>query len=213
MAELKSFASLSSTLLARKGSAKPAMRPQGWGQGMGLEDLGWNDMGGGSTPSVAAVPDFDDRPEHVPSSIAALTPAPRSTAPVELEPVPSPVVEQQRVIEASFAEPAPEPEPAPEAVQVEPEPEPAAEPVLAAPAKAKVVALPPRPRQAAGSKSKAAFTLRLEADRHLRLRLACAVTHRSAQQLVTDALDAFLATLPELDAMAGHLPTSAGKRS
>jgi hypothetical protein len=211
MAELKSFASLSSTLLARKGSAKPAMRPQGWGQGMGLEDLGWNDMGGGSTPSVAAVPDFDDRPEHVPSSIAALTPAPRSTAPVELEPVPSPVVEQQRVIEASFAEPAPEPEPAPEAVQVEPEP--AAEPVLAAPAKAKVVALPPRPRQAAGSKSKAAFTLRLEADRHLRLRLACAVTHRSAQQLVTDALDAFLATLPELDAMAGHLPTSAGKRS
>jgi hypothetical protein len=211
MAELKSFASLSSTLLARKGSAKPAMRPQGWGQGMGLEDLGWNDMGGGATPPVAAVPDFDDRPEHVPSSIAALTPAPRSTAPVDVEPVPSPVVEQQRVIEASFTPAAAEPEVEVEAVQAEPEPAP--QPVLTAPAKPKVVALPARPRQAAGSKSKAAFTLRLEADRHLRLRLACAVTHRSAQQLVTDALDAFLATLPELEAMAGHLPASAGKRS
>jgi hypothetical protein len=211
MAELKSFASLSSTLLARKGSAKPAMRPQGWGQGMGLEDLGWNDMGGGSAPSVAAVPDFDDRPEHVPSSIAALTPAPRSTAPVEVEPVPSPVVEQHRVIEASFAESAPEPELVAEAVQAEPEPAPEVAQVEAP--KAQVVALPPRARQAAGSKAKAAFTLRLEAERHLRLRLACAVTHRSAQQLVTDALDAFLATVPELDAMAGHLPASGRKRS
>ena len=212
MAELKSFASLSSTLLARKGSAKPAMRPQGWGQGMGLEDLGWNDMGGGSTPAVAAVPDYDDRPEHVPSSISALTPAPRSSVPLaEVEPVPSPVVEQQRVIEASFAEPAPEP-----VAEAEPEPVAEAAPAPAeqvAPRQAKVVALPPRPRQAAGAKSKAAFTLRLEAERHLRLRLACAVTHRSAQQLVTEALDSFLATLPELDAMAGHLPASAGKRS
>ena len=209
MAEPKSFASLSSTLLARKGSAKPAMRPQGWGQGMGLEDLGWNDMGHGQAPAPASVTQFDDRPEHVPSSIAALTPAPRSTVPLaEVEPVPSPVVEQQRVIEASFSEPAREPE-----VVSAPEPAPEPEPVRAEPPKAKVLALPPRPRQAAGSKGKAAFTLRLEAERHLRLRLACAVTHRSAQQLVTDALDAFLATLPELDAMAGHLPASAGKRS
>ncbi|HEX8442491.1 MAG TPA: hypothetical protein VF631_02465 [Allosphingosinicella sp.] len=199
MAEPKSFASLSSTLLARKGSAKPAMRPQGWGQGMGLEDLGWNDMGQGPAPAHAYVPQYEERPEHVPSSIAALTPAPRSTTPVTvIEPVPSPVVEQQRVIELSFAESAPEPEPTP---------------VPAEPTKAKVVALPPRPRQSAGAKAKAAFTLRLEAERHLRLRLACAVTHRSAQQLVTEALDTFLATLPELDAMAGHLPASAGKRS
>src|SRR3954471_7098528 len=51
----KPYASLSSGLLARKGGAKPAMRPQGFnsfangglGGGMGgsLEDLGWNDMG------------------------------------------------------------------------------------------------------------------------------------------------------------------------
>ena len=39
---------------------------------------------------------------------------------------------------------------------------------------------------------KAAFTLRLDAERHLRLRLATAVTGRSAQQIVTGALDALL---------------------
>ena len=44
--EPKPFASLSSGLLARKGGARPAMRPQGFGQiGGNLEDLGWNDMG------------------------------------------------------------------------------------------------------------------------------------------------------------------------
>ena len=47
MAEAKPFASLSSGLLARKGAARPAMKPQGFGQmgGVILEDLGWNDMG------------------------------------------------------------------------------------------------------------------------------------------------------------------------
>ena len=57
MNESKSFASLGATLLARKGGAKPAMRPQLAMGGMGggaqaaqaiaddLEDLGWNDMG------------------------------------------------------------------------------------------------------------------------------------------------------------------------
>ena len=47
MADPKPFASLSSGLLARKGAARPAMRPQGFGgqSGAGHEDLGWNDMG------------------------------------------------------------------------------------------------------------------------------------------------------------------------
>ena len=57
-------------------------------------------------------------------------------------------------------------------------------------------------RAAPGSKSKAAFTLRLDPDRHLKLRLACAVNGRSAQQIVTDAVDQLLAHMPELDAMA-----------
>ncbi|NNC52575.1 MAG: hypothetical protein HKO08_05995 [Erythrobacter sp.] len=54
------FASLSSTLLARKGGAKPAMRPQsaalgpvdGVAAAANLEDLGWNDMGE-DAPSTA----------------------------------------------------------------------------------------------------------------------------------------------------------------
>lgn len=41
----KPLASLSSGLLARKGQAKPAMRPQAFGPAASLEDLGWNDMG------------------------------------------------------------------------------------------------------------------------------------------------------------------------
>ena len=59
-----------------------------------------------------------------------------------------------------------------------------------------------KPRSMAGSKGKAAFTLRLDPDRHLKLRLACAVDGRSAQMLVTQALDKLLADMPELDAMA-----------
>jgi hypothetical protein len=42
----------------------------------------------------------------------------------------------------------------------------------------------------------------LDPERHLKLRLACAVDGRSAQQIVTDALDQFLAEVPELDALA-----------
>lgn len=194
MAEAKPFASLSSGLLARKGNAKPAMRPQGFGQGMSLEDLGWNDMGYGQPPTPPA-------PDHVPSSISALTPAPRSPAADEVA-SPPPVVEQQRAIQASFSS-APEPE----AVEVEAE----ASPVQVRKPKAQVVKLP-NARSAPGSKGKAAFTLRLDADRHLKLRLACAVTHRSAQQIVTEALETFLATLPELDSMAGHVPATLAKR-
>jgi hypothetical protein len=68
----------------------------------------------------------------------------------------------------------------------------------------------PRPRAAPGSKAKAAFTLRLDADRHLKLRLACAVSNRSAQQIVTAALDIFIESFPELSTLAEHVP---GKKS
>lgn len=69
MNEARPYASLSSGLLARKGTAKPAMRPQNYGS---LEDLGWDDMGQAPGPQGAPPPG-----EHVPSSIAALTPAPK----------------------------------------------------------------------------------------------------------------------------------------
>ena len=60
--------------------------------------------------------------------------------------------------------------------------------------------------RAVGKGRKAAFTLRLDAERHLKLRLASAVAGRSAQQMVTEALDLFLAGLPDIDRMAQQLP-------
>jgi hypothetical protein len=57
--------------------------------------------------------------------------------------------------------------------------------------------------EAAGRR--AAFTLRLDAKRHLKLRLASTVKNRSAQQLVTQALDKFLAEIPEVEALAAQL--------
>jgi hypothetical protein len=64
-----------------------------------------------------------------------------------------------------------------------------------------------RARSKPGLKDKAAFTLRLDGERHLKLRLACAVRHQSAQNLVTDALDAFLDSMPEIGHLASHVPT------
>ena len=52
---------------------------------------------------------------------------------------------------------------------------------------------------------RAAFTLRLDQERHLMLRLACTVRGRSAQQLVTDALDALLAEMPEIASLAAQV--------
>jgi hypothetical protein len=49
---------------------------------------------------------------------------------------------------------------------------------------------------------RAAFTLRVDDVRHLKLRLACTMQGRSAQQLVTQALDRLLEELPELDDLA-----------
>ena len=55
---------------------------------------------------------------------------------------------------------------------------------------AAVVSLPRRQVPAPAAKGKkSAFTLRVDAYRHLRLRLATAITGRSAQLLVTEALD------------------------
>lgn len=67
------------------------------------------------------------------------------------------------------------------------------------PSKAPVAAaVQPAPRRTA-------FTLRLDAERHLRLRLASAVARRSAQQLVTEALDDWLAKQPGLDALVAQV--------
>ena len=199
MAEPKPFASLSSGLLARKGAAKPAMRPQGFGQmGVSMEDLGWNDMGQ-SHPTYAEPQ--QEMPEHVPSSIAALTPSPKPVSePQEdfvAEPVPA-VAQQQRAIAESFGEPEEELEAAP----------------APAPRRTARAAVVPIVRRRAGpAGAKAAFTLRLDSDRHFRLRLAVAVTGRSAQQLVTGALDELLQSIPEVEALAGQVPAKSVNRN
>ena len=200
--EAKPFASLSSGLLARKGAARPAMRPQGFTQtGSGLEDLGWNDMGFEPPKPAEVVSEpsdifGDDVVEH-----------PRAH-PIGLSPVQSPVHDQQaelverlRVSEELDEEEIDETAELYETEELEAEPLPklVAQPILVpAPAPRRA----PRPRSAPGSKARAAFTLRLDPDRHLKLRLACAVDGRSAQQLVTDALDQLLERMPEVEGLA-----------
>ena len=214
MSEPKPIASLSSGLLARKGAARPAMKPQGFGQmgGGNLEDLGWNDMGfEPPKPAIAPVRDEDhdafgdDIDEH-----------PR-VHPTGLTPVASPVHTQQAEIVHRFngEDEAEEIDEATEAYEPDEHAEPAAvvapvvvaapSPVAAPIAVAAPTSAPRRsitPRAAPGSKGKAAFTLRLDSERHLKPRLTCAVDGRSAQQIVTDALDQFLAAIPELDSLA-----------
>jgi hypothetical protein len=204
--EAKPFASLSSGLLARKGAARPAMRPQGFGQGgNGLEDLGWNDMGF-EPPKAAEVPRDSDHDAFGEDVVEH----PRAH-PTGLTPVHSPVHDQQAEIADRFAADGDEDEDDEAAEICEPEAEAEAEaeaepqPQVRTPVLVSAPAIPrraPRPRSAPGSKAKAAFTLRLDPARHLKLRLACAVNGRSAQQLVTDALDRLLERMPELDSMA-----------
>lgn len=161
MTDSKSFASLSSSLLARRGQAKPAMRPQAiqlvQGNVNPLEDLGWNDMGHDQEHPVQAAPVAPIHPDIEPEA-PAVTPA---------------VVDQQVELARVIAQPAPV-----ELVQAKPVPQ--------------TPSVSGRVRAAAGSKGKAAFTLRLDPERHLQLRLICAVEHKSAQQIVTRALDEFL---------------------
>jgi len=64
------------------------------------------------------------------------------------------------------------------------------------------------PGAALGQGGKAAFTLRLDAERHLKLRLACAVDSRSAQALVTAALDRLLDEMPEITLLADKVGKS-----
>jgi hypothetical protein len=197
--EPKPFASLSSGLLARKGAARPAMRPQGFGQGAaGLEDLGWNDMGF-EPPKPAVVPVRDAEHDGFGEELDE-TP---HVHPTGLTPVHSPVHSQQAEIADRLGSESDE--------EIDEEIDETAEPYEEEPAPVAIATVrtpaptprrAPTTRAAPGSKGKAAFTLRLDPSRHLRLRLACAVNGRSAQQIVTDALDAMLTEMPELDAMA-----------
>lgn len=160
MTESRTFASLTPTLLARKGSAKPAMRPQlaplhqfHEATARQVEDLGWNDMGEESDDAFGA-----SEPIHE-AKVVKLNGA------AHLEPRVPEVLRQRETAAAGVAR-----------------------------------GRSRRSVQAQGRR--AAFTLRLDGERHLQLRLACTVSNRSAQQIVTEALDKLLAEMPEIAALA-----------
>ena len=154
------LASLSSGLLARKGAARPAMRPQGFAT---TDDLGWNDMGVLETPAAAA----------------SVKVGPEAEARVEVGPIPPVLVEREALADA-----------------------------IEAPAAVRAVsgATVARLRRETAHAGKAALTLRLDADRHLRLRLASAISNRSAQILLTQALDALVQSMPTVEALVAQLP-------
>lgn len=173
----KPTASLSSTLLARKGTAKPAMRPQGFG-GFGAmpgaqDDLGWNDMG------------LDPEPVEAPAPVAPMPPA--------LMP---PVLVQREVLREEIE--------APEPASVAPERTPTPVSIATATRIGRDAS-----RKHTKRHPKSAFTLRLDQERHLRLRLASALQNASAQSLVTQALDQFLQSLPEVDDLVRQIPARA----
>ncbi len=198
MSEPKTFASLGPTLLARKGGARPAMRPQlAPLTGMGgqaaqalapdpeeLEDLGWNDMGD----------DEDVRPNALhEAQVYSLTPSPANPeAAAEMRAVDS---EARAEMTASAQEP--------EVRRQQRQAAAAVAPVSVTPVASKE--REPVRRKASDASRRAAFTLRLDAKRHLKLRLASTVKNRSAQQLVTAALDKFLADIPEIEAIAAQV--------
>ena len=160
MTKAKSLASLTPTLLARKGSAKPAMRPQFQSLQEATarqsdEDLGFNDMGEDAMSGEV----------------------------VELKPVAANQSAGQREVRHLQDQIA---------------------------SRIGSSASLGKPRRSALTEGRnAAFTLRLDAGRHLELRLASALAGRSAQQLLTEALDKMINDLPEVADLAAR----AGKRN
>ena len=158
MSEPKPLASLSSSLLARKGGAKPAMRRQGMAFPTGSdhenEDLGWNDMGYDTNPDHEAVQPGAHNGEEVEqyhyNPLAGAIP----------EVVPA-VRKQQEEIAAKLSQ---------------------------HPTRQEEAAAAPEPKA-------------------LKLRLATAVKNVSAQQLVTKAVDEYLKSIPELEDLAGRIPS------
>jgi hypothetical protein len=199
MNDPKPLASLGPSLLARKGSAKPAMRPQAPGfapvgnkaAAQSLEDLGWNDMG------------EDDAAADHSAEVLQLTPAPHNPEAEAKTDKGSPKPKVRTMHEELEARLAESGQAAAPAIPLrKPDPVPAEVTRLVPTPAAPVHAEKPAVRASTGYNRRAAFTLRLDAKRHLKLRLASTVRNRSAQQLVTEALDRFLNDIPEIEALA-----------
>ncbi len=261
-----SFASLGPTLLARKGGAKPAMRPQIAPlpgvvppEAEQLEDLGWNDMGQDDAGQYDAGQHQYDAGQHdagqhdvgqhdgglidmgqTHADAGTVVPITAPAAPVRADAVAdtldanSPLVhrQQRRLAERILADNGHANTPATglgedsylvnhdpaDAAALEAETAPEINADLTAPKKRpkKRKATAKKAPKAAVSKGKAksgkqarraAFTLRLDTDRHLKLRLAATMQGMSAQALVTEALDAMLSEIDDLDALAERFNT------
>ncbi|MCW2381411.1 hypothetical protein [Sphingobium sp. B2D3C] len=176
MTEPRSAASLTASLLARRGTARPAMRRPalpGLSTAPTLhDDLGWNDMGEGSTHHMTAPVTGTEAavPINANVSVAESNPAPVSPAKQQM----LALAEQISLRVTSPKVPS------------------------------------KRPASLAGVGRKAAFTLRLDSERHLRLRLLSAVSKRSAQQLLIEALDRMIAADAHVQALAEEIESSSG---
>jgi hypothetical protein len=161
------------------------MRSQGFA-GFGstsLEDLGWNDMGSAEPVRGPATVLPIQPPEPV------IEAAPRAVEPEvdTYEGEIPPVLVEREALHASLTIPPP--------------------------VKSVSVATAQRLKRETAHAGKAAFTLRVDAERHLKLRIASAITNRSSQDLVTEALDALVGAIAEVDALVAQLPrTKARKR-
>lgn len=187
-----SFASLCPTLLARKGGAKPAMRPQlgvqpkidgQVAEGTTEDDLGWNDMGdfadeGGTLANVVPLSAEQSVAYDVDTVIS-------DESRLMERRLPQNNVVRDRIdqIASTFETPVRQSKKSTKRA-------------------AKTVS------KADDGGKRAAFTLRLDAERHLRLRLASTIRNCSAQQFVTEALDAMLENMPEIDGLAAQVQRS-----
>ncbi|TIX51261.1 hypothetical protein [Alteraurantiacibacter aquimixticola] len=179
MSDPKPIASLGPLLLARKGTAKPAMRAQLDSSARGTsadvvdhldelsasqEDLGWNDMGDHDMqePHVVQEPHVMQEPEVRRQQMGLV----------------------HRIADSNLV--------AFKAAHNQNNPEPLR-------SKEKPV------KPVATQSRRAAFTLRLDDERHLKLKLASTVSGESAQQLVTRALDNLLSEMPEIEDLAAQV--------
>ena len=218
MSESKPPASLSPTLLARKGAARPAMRPQwqplsnystevplppqGSPEHEQLEDLGWNDMGGDhahDAPTVVPFGPGDTPMDHAFTGGLPVVVRQQDTLAEQIAEPAGAFEDHDEAFAAAFEDAGAEPDIADEPVFDD---EPPALIPLAAHRLARAAAQMPDRRSAIADGRRAAFTLRVDEARHLKLRLACTVQGRSAQQIVTEALDRLLDELPGLDDLA-----------
>lgn len=234
MSEPKPLASLNSSLLARKGGARPAMRSQHIQPYMPLgvddaddpnhlEDLGWNDMGDHAVQAHSETLQLTPAPINPETAAEARAEDELAAAQLaqhahrggigginadlsalEDAPAKPPVLLQQEEIAIRMDA----------SYEAEPENEDLpswAEQMDKDTSETVLEIKQPRRgksrarRSALNDGRRAAFTLRLDAERHLKLRLACTVRNSSAQQIVTEALDEFIDSMVEINLLAAQV--------